>query len=133
MTIFLALIALMAPPLLAQTATVRGQVTDETGALVPQAKVVLRGPDGAVKAATADDRGAYSITGLSPGDYTGTASAPQLQTRQPVAIPLRQGVQTLNFRLAVMSTAEHVTVAESSGPGIDIDSASNAGALVLRG
>ncbi len=131
-TIVFALVGLVAPSLLGQTASVRGQVTDQTGALVPQAKVAMSGPDG-VKTATADDKGTYSIAGLSPGAYTATASAPQLQTRQAVAITLRPGTQTLNFQLTVTSTAEHVTVDESSGPGVDVDSSNNAGALVLRG
>ncbi len=125
--------ALLAPFLSAQVVILRGQVTDETGALVPKAKVILSGPDGVVKTATADDKGAYSITGLTSGDYTATSSAPQLHTAQPVAISLRPGVQTLNLQLTVMSTAEHVTVEESNGPGVSTDSASNAGALVLRG
>jgi len=35
---------LLAMPVLAQTATLRGQVTDESGAIVPGAKVLLSGP-----------------------------------------------------------------------------------------
>ena len=36
----------LAPAVFAQTATLRGQVTDESGALVPKATVTLKGPNG---------------------------------------------------------------------------------------
>jgi hypothetical protein len=40
---------LFSQALFAQTATLRGQVTDESGAVIPRAKVTLNGHSGAVK------------------------------------------------------------------------------------
>jgi hypothetical protein len=48
---FLVLLAVSSPAH-AQTASLRGQVTDQNGAVVPAAKVTLNGPSGPVKTAT---------------------------------------------------------------------------------
>ena len=120
-------------PIFAQTTLLRGSVTDQSGAIVPGAKVALTGPDGSVKTALTDDKGSYIFAGLSPAQYTVTGSAPDLATSQPVKISLQPGAQTLNLQLEVLSTAEHVTVEENSGPSVSTDVANNASALVLRG
>src|SRR5579864_6958688 len=124
---------LLAGPCFAQTVILHGQVTDQSGALVPGAKVVLTSEDGSVKTATSDDKGSYVIPGLAPGAYTVTGAAPELSTSQPVKVTLRPGAQTLNLQLKVVSTAEHVTVEENTGPTVSTDVSNNASALVLRG
>ena len=111
----------------AQNATLGGQVADETGAVVPGAKITV-GP----KTATADNNGMYSITGLAPGSYSVAAAAPDL-AMTPVKIVLKAGAQTLNLQLKVASTVQQVTVAESVGPVLSTDASSNAGQLTLRG
>src|SRR5947208_14646754 len=83
--------------LFGQTAVLRGTVTDETGAIIPRAKVTLTGSSG-VKTATAGDDGAYTFPALPPGNYTVQASAPDL-AQQPVKIALKTGAQTLNLQL----------------------------------
>jgi hypothetical protein len=123
----------LTPSLFAQTATLRGQVADDSGALVPGAKVTLTGPNALVKTATSDDKGAYVFTGLATGDYQVISSAPDLTMLQPVTISLNPGIQTLNLQLKLVGTAEHVTVQEHAGPAVSTDTASNASAVVLRG
>jgi len=117
----------------AQTASLRGQITDESGAVIPSAKVTLNGPSRLVKTATTLVDGSYSFVGLVPGEYTVQASAPELGLPQPVKIALKSGPQTLNLQLKVASTAQQVTVEANSGPTVSTDAASNASALVLRG
>src|ERR1035438_5052394 len=114
-------LVLLATPVLAQTAILRGAVTDQSGAFVPGASVVLTASDGSVKRATADDKGSYVFAGLMPGEYSVTGTAPELATSQPVKISLRPGAQTLNLQLRVVSTAEHVTVEENAGPTVSTD------------
>jgi hypothetical protein len=126
-------LSLLTGPLLAQIAVLRGAVTDQSGAIVPGAKVVLTAPDGSSKTAAADQNGLYVFAGLSPGAYAVTGTAPELATSQPVKIALRPGAQTLNLQLTVVATAEHVTVEENVGPTVSTDVANNASALVLRG
>ena len=50
-------------------------MTDQTGAIVPDAKVVLS-VMGARLAIPVNDKGVYSVIGLYPGTYTLTVSAP---------------------------------------------------------
>src|SRR4029077_5479618 len=124
---------LLTSPLMAQTATLRGQVTDESKAVIPGAKVTLTGPAGLVKTTAADNNGLYSFVALAPGSYTVQAAAPQLAMPQPAKIALKPGVQTLNLQLTVASITEKVTVQENSGPVVSTDAASNASAVILRG
>jgi len=129
--LFLALA--LTPAAFTQTATLRGQVADDSGALVPGAKVTLTGPNGLVKTATSDNNGSYVFAGLATGDYQVVGSAPDLTMLQPVAISLNPGIQTLNLQLKLVGTAEHVTVQENAGPAVSTDTSSNASAVVLRG
>ena len=117
----------------AQTATLRGQVTDESGAVVPGAKVALTGAPGGPKSTFADGAGSYTFAGLAPGDYSVLASAPDLSQAQPARIALQSGAQTLNLVLHVASMAEKVTVADSSGPAVSTEASNNASAVVLQG
>jgi hypothetical protein len=128
--VFIAALTPLAP---AQTASLRGQVTDDSGALVPGAKVTLSASDGVVKVAFSDNNGAYTFAGLATGDYHVTGSAPDLTMLQPLAVALHPGVQTMNLQLKLVGTAEHVTVQENAGPAVSTDSSSNASAVVLRG
>jgi hypothetical protein len=118
---------------LAQTATLHGQVTDESGAMIPDAKVTLHGPSGAVKSRVADHNGSYTFVGVPPGDYTVQASAPQLSQAQPEKVALRAGSQSLNLMLTVASISEKLTVQDASGQALTTDSSNNASAVVLRG
>jgi hypothetical protein len=117
----------------AQTASVRGQITDESGAVIPGAKVTLRGASDFVRNVTAGNDGSYTIAGVAPGDYTLQASAPELAMPQPLKITLRPGSQVQNLQLRIAATAQQVTVQDGGGPGVTADPSNNASALVLRG
>ena len=82
---------------LAQTTTTGqliGQVTDPTGALVPQAKVELRDTaTGAVRTTTTDSAGQYALAQIAPGTYSLTVSAHGFaQTVVPSVIGLKQNL-----------------------------------------
>jgi hypothetical protein len=129
----LILALLAAPSVCAQTATLRGQVTDESGALVPGAKVSVTAAGGAAKATKSDEGGAYNFSGLAPGDYSVQASAPRLVQAQPAKIALKLGPQVLNLVLRVAAMSEKVTVTENGPTPVSTDAANNASALVLSG
>ncbi len=114
---------------------VRGVVTDESGALVPGAKVTVSNAAGPVKSVTAAGDGNYSVTGLPPGKYLVQASSPGLVQAQPAAVDVSGGVQpvSLNLQLRVAAEKQEVTVQENPGPTISVDPSQNAGALILRG
>jgi Carboxypeptidase regulatory-like domain len=128
-------LALLTPQLEAQSsATVHGAVSDESGAVIPGAKVTVSNAAGPVKSGTAGDDGSYSITGLAPGKYSVQATSPGLQQAQPFAVDLTASpTVTANLQLQVAAEKQEVTVQENPGPQISVDPTQNAGALVLRG
>ncbi|MBV8845504.1 MAG: TonB-dependent receptor [Bryobacterales bacterium] len=127
-----ALVVLCSVAVVAQTAGLRGVVTDESGAAVPGAEVTLNGPRGLVKMAQSGADGSYSFTGLGDGDYTVSASAPSL-IAPPAKITLRVGVSILNLQLRIVTSRQQVTVNDEAAPTVSTDAANNAGAVVLRG
>jgi hypothetical protein len=127
------LFLLTALPLLGQTAGLRGQVTDESGAVIPGARITVTGPSGAKQMAVSANDGAYSFAGLAPGDYSIEASAPDLALPHPVRVAVESGWRILNLQLKVVAAAQHMTVEESGGPRVATEASSNASALVIRG
>jgi len=119
--------------LVAQTATLNGRVSDESGAVVPGAKVTLNGPQGLARTAASGGDGSYVFTGLPPGNYTVTASAPQLVMARAVKVTLGVSVQTVDLQLKVAATAAEVTVQESAGPAVSTEASSNANATIVTG
>jgi len=115
--------------------TLHGVVTDESGALVPGANITVLNAAGPVKTGTSANDGAYSITGLAPGQYSVEAASPGLTQPQPASVNIASGPLpvTLNLQLRVAIEKQEVTVQENPGPMVSVDPSQNAGALVLRG
>jgi len=131
---FCFLLALLAAHLLcAQTAALRGRVTDESGAIVPGAKVRLLDPAGASKSTTTDTTGAYSFASLEPGAYSLDASAPQLVMPAPTSVTIGSGTQVVNLVLRVAPMTGKVAVQADGAPAIGTEASSNASAVVLTG
>jgi hypothetical protein len=84
-------------------AAISGKVTDQTGAALPNAKVVLS-TLGARLVIPLNDNGEYSVSGLYPGTYTLIVSAPNLADAVFDNINLTPGRKlTLNATLAPAS------------------------------
>jgi hypothetical protein len=120
-------------PLFGQVATIDGVVTDQTGAVVPNATITLREPSGSELAAKSGSDGAYSFSGLPAGDYFLQASAPDLTLDQPVKISVTSGRVRLNLQMKVVLQSQRVDVKGVEGPTVTTASAGNVSALVLRG
>ena len=133
MKICLFLALSMASELAAQSGMIRGHVTDETGAVIPRAKIIAVSAEGATRTSTADNSGAYSIGPLDSGSYQLSASAPQLATAEAVRALVAQGPVTVNLVLRVVATAQKVTVQEETGPALSTDASTNANGLVMKG
>ncbi|MDP8982136.1 MAG: TonB-dependent receptor, partial [Acidobacteriota bacterium] len=130
--ITLLLLALALSAFAQAVGTLRGQITDESGAVIPGAKVTVTGP--AARTTASGNDGSYSLPGLPAGTYTVRAAAPGLTQFQPATVNISgSGVQNLNVLLRVALEKQQVTVEENAGPSLNTDPASNAGALVLRG
>src|SRR5437764_15058987 len=130
---WLTLILFVSSSALAQTSALRGVVSDQNGAVIAGAKVVVNGPSGLVRTTNSDKTGSYSFAGLPAGDYEVQASAPNLELAEPTKISLKGGSQTLDLQLKVILAPEKVTVEENGAPSVSTDANSNASAQVLRG
>lgn len=100
-------------PLLAQTSftSLRGTVTDASGALIPNAQVKLTniatnaGIDG-----TSDNSGLFQFPQLAPGTYTITVTAPGFSPSTKQAQLLVNQPATVNFQLGVVQSSQTVNV-----------------------
>jgi hypothetical protein len=129
----LVLALVTASGLTAQTATLSGRVSDESGGVVPAAKVMLDGPQKLARTTATGGDGSYSFTGLQPGEYSIAATAPQLTMPRAVKVTLGVSSQTVNIQLRVAATAAEVTVQENAGPAVSTEASSNANATIVTG
>jgi hypothetical protein len=97
------------------TSTIQGTVTDTQGAVVPGVTVVIRNQaTGLERTLQTDGAGQYQAAALPPGTYRiETHLQGFLDTAQEIELEVARTVIT-NFRLAVGTVAEQVTVSASS-------------------
>jgi len=123
--------------LLAQSGEVnlRGQVTDQSGAVVPHIPVTLLGPGGVVREATTEDsEGRYVFRDLPAGTYTLRVRVKGFaDIEKPGVVIVRGQPQIVNVQLAVVMEQQEVTVKEDEASSVSVSSANNASAVTLRG
>lgn len=92
--------------------TILGTITDESGALVPHAKIVAtRVETGASQSAISSDAGTFTIPNLPVGTYKVTAEASGFKVGTAEGIKLDVSEQrTIDFRLTLAGTASTVEV-----------------------
>jgi hypothetical protein len=111
----LAMIALSAVSTFAQTAgagTITGTLTDQSGAAVPGAAVVVRNTDtGIDRSTTSNDSGIYIATFLQPGHYQVTATKAGFAKliRKDLTVQMDQTL-SIDFSMPIQTTQEQVTV-----------------------
>ncbi|MBY0505363.1 MAG: carboxypeptidase regulatory-like domain-containing protein [Bryobacteraceae bacterium] len=96
--------------------TLVGNVTDQSGSPIPNAKVeALNTLTGQLKAANTDDRGAYFFNDLQTGAYDVTISAPAFGKMQQKALRVNANT-TVRFdaAMSVAGVNESVTVADNA-------------------
>ncbi|MEZ2347991.1 carboxypeptidase regulatory-like domain-containing protein [Terriglobus sp. RCC_193] len=112
------IVFLCSAPLFAQgtQATLDGQVTDNSGAALPGAKVIVRNVQTGVSTSTVSGAdGYYHVAALNPGQYSITVQQPSFTTS------IRNGIQlevaqhaALDFALTPGNVNENVTVTASA-------------------
>src|SRR5262249_25036163 len=113
------------------TGSLRGQVTDPSGAVIPRASVTASGADGKVKVATTNQQGAYTIPGLASGEYTVRVLAKGFAVFESKVNLAPSAAQTVNAQLTVSAEQQEVTVTDQLH--VDVDPSNNASQLVLKG
>ena len=118
----------------ATTGTLRGHITDPTGALIPGAKVTVANSAGVpITSAAADSSGAYSVNGLAPGNYILSANFEGFAPFSSPAIPLAAGQsKRVDIAMAIEVAQQSVTVTDDT-PQVNIDASGNSNAIVLKG
>jgi hypothetical protein len=134
--VFITLAVFYASGLSAQSGTgiVRGEVTDPSGAAVPNAAVQVTSGTGQASTAKSGRDGSYEVKGLAPGKYTVKADAKGFQEYQSSEVQVAAGqIQKLDLPLALEVEQQKVEVTAEAGAQLSVNPESNAGAIVLSG
>ncbi len=126
---------LMATVAAAQTSTgtLRGRVTDPSGAVIPQATVIANTSDGRSVTVVTNSQGNYEFKGLPAGTYTVTVVAKGFATDQEEAVTVVAGqAQQLDVGLQIQVEQQQVEV-QSETPTVDVSPQNSASTLVLKG
>ncbi|MGD1092833.1 MAG: TonB-dependent receptor [Bryobacteraceae bacterium] len=127
---FVLLVGVICAPLMAQTATVVGTVTDASGAVVPDADVQFRNVEtGQVRSTKTDGNGSYSLPQMNVGNYEARVAHESFRTTVLPGITLTVAQEaTINATLQVGAVAEQVEV-QGSARTVDTESATLGGTV----
>jgi Carboxypeptidase regulatory-like domain len=115
------------------TGTLRGQVTDPSGASVTDATVIVTTPTGAAMTATTNREGVFEVPGLAPGKYSIKVVAPGFTVFERSEVDVAAGqTQRLNIALTIEVQEEKVEVTDTTTK-VDVNPENNAGAIVMQG
>ncbi len=114
------------------TGTIKGILTDDSGAVIPAANVALV-TAGSTRTAQSQADGSYSFSGLTPGQYTVSISFPGFSPFSKGVTVSAGGTVQVPIQLAIRAEKQEVTVQEQAGPTVSVEPDSNASALVIKG
>ena len=109
--------------------TLRGAITDELGAVIVGANVVLTDANGVQKKTTTNAEGIYTFAGLALGKYALTATAPGFAPSERKEIDVTAGRQSADVTLKV-TIEEKVTVEQTP---VSTEATANANQTVIAG
>jgi hypothetical protein len=112
--------------------TLRGQVSDPSGAVVPGASVILTQGATVLSVQSGND-GVYYFKAIPPGSYTMTVQVSGFATftREGIVIAPGQARQ-LNIALAIAVQQQDITVTDQNS-GVSVNPDENTSALVVKG
>jgi len=118
------------------TGTIRGQVTDPSGAVVMKVSVIATpapGQPGQVKAATIGRDGTWEIKGLAPGTYSVSAVAQGFAPFEQANVQVTGGqVRQLDIKLEIEQEKEEVNVT-GQAQTLSVAPENNASATIISG
>src|SRR5438309_922919 len=114
------------------TGTLRGQVTDPSGAIVTNADVVMTPANGSPITTQTNSQGMYEFKNLSPGEYTLNVVAPGFALYENHKVVIADQPLRLNIPMTIEVQEQKVQVSDTA-PTIDVNPSSNAGATVISG
>ena len=110
---------------------IAGSVVDSTGAVVPNAKIVLLGTDtGYTRETVSTSSGAYSFQDLPLGNYSVTITAPGFSQKKIDGIAVRPGqVYALDITVSVATSSEQIEV---NAAAVTLDTVSSTNNAVVN-
>jgi len=116
----------------APTGHLRGQIVDQTGAVIPGAAVTVKNSSGLVVSATSDGAGAYDVKNLAPGKYTVSVTAKGFApTAKEVEIAAGQ-MKQVDIPMVILVKEESIDV-QSDAAKVSTSSDNNASSVVISG
>jgi Carboxypeptidase regulatory-like domain len=114
--------------------SLRGTVTDPSGAVVVNATVALVTADGKTISASTNKSGVYELRGIAPGKYTVTANAQGFSVfvQDDVDVPAGPLPKAFNISLQILVQEQKVDVQEQTTQ-VSTNPENNVGAIVLTG
>lgn len=110
--------------------TIRGEVTDPTGALVRHAKITLRATAASPLTTTSGDYGEFLFNGVSAGEYSLKVEAQGFREDQRNVTLGPSQQLTLAIRLSIQVQRQRVSVSDDE---LNSSPEHNLGAVILRG
>lgn len=114
-----------------RAASLRGQVTDQLGAVVVGVKLTLTDANGKQQTAQTDNNGAYRFDNIVPGAYTLKAAQKGFAAQTLAGLNVSTGTNTQDIQLAVTIEEQRVTIGDARA--LDADPNSNRSARVIAG
>ena len=117
-----------------KTASIRGHLADQTGALIPGTKVTLTNALGITIASTSSDaQGVYAFTGLAAGTYIVQTSVEGFAPFTSPTLHLAAGqFKRVDVSMAVLAEQQNVVVTDDADNSVSVDAGSNVSAVVLK-
>ncbi|MFN8005179.1 MAG: carboxypeptidase regulatory-like domain-containing protein [Acidobacteriota bacterium] len=122
---------LLTSAVLAQNVTLRGQVVDELGAVIPNAEVTLTGPDGKTRTAKSNVAGEFSLANVPPGVYSVTSAYEGFDTYLDKAVKVPLATPTLTIVMKVKGL-DIVTDVTANNVNVSTEPDQNMNAIVLN-
>ncbi len=113
--------------------SLRGKVTDPSGAVVPHASVQVTGKDGKTISVETNQQGVYEVRGLAPGSYNVIVAAKGFGVDEEAEVQINPAqVQQIDVQLQIAVEQQHIDVQEET-PTVSVSPENSAGTLVIKG
>ena len=113
--------------------SISGTVTDQSQAVIPNAKAVLANAAGQKVEAVSDEKGKYSFTNLTPDTYTLTITVPAFAVKTFDNIALSAGLDlTLDAQMEPASEKTEVNVNASTVGHVETETAEISGTITQK-
>jgi len=114
------------------TGTIRGVLTDDSGAVIPAATINIAG-NVTQKSVQSQRDGSYTFIGLPAGDYTLSVAFPGFSPFSKTVTLNANGSLQVPIQMTIRTEKQEITVKAEAGPTVSVEPDNNATALVIKG